>query len=134
MRPFLPYRKATFLIPSGPPHDPDRKHLFVILTDPQEDSDVLLVSLSSLRPALPHDPTCILVAGDHPFVRHDSFVFYRLARIVPVAALRRRVRDGTFIPREPMREEVFSRICQGLLASPHTTPKIKRFYRATSRL
>lgn len=33
---FVPFKRATLLIPSGPVNDPDRKHLFVLLTDPIE--------------------------------------------------------------------------------------------------
>ena len=68
---FLPLRRATLLIPSGPRTDPNRKHLFILLTDPTVDaagrSFVLMVSLSTVRAGVPHDPTCILYAGDHPF-------------------------------------------------------------------
>jgi hypothetical protein len=31
---FVPFKRATLLVPSGPANDPDRKHLFVLLTDP----------------------------------------------------------------------------------------------------
>src|SRR3990170_5662670 len=31
---FVPFRRATLLVPSGPAHDPDQKHLFILLTDP----------------------------------------------------------------------------------------------------
>lgn len=34
---FLPLKRATLLIPSGPQGDPHRKHLFILLTDPYAD-------------------------------------------------------------------------------------------------
>jgi len=34
---FLPIKRATLLVPSGADGDPDRKHLFVLLTDPADD-------------------------------------------------------------------------------------------------
>ena len=103
MRLFLPYRKATLLIPSGPDHDPERHHLFVILTDPQPDSNtVLLVSLSTLRRALPHDATCVIAAGEHPFVRRNSYVFYARARIELVETRRSgRLQDSLPSPIPP---------------------------------
>ena len=69
---FIPFRRASLLIPSGPTHDPQRRHLFIVLTDPFDDtgngvSRVLLVSLASVRDSC--DRTCILKPGDHPFIR-----------------------------------------------------------------
>ena len=128
---FLPFRRATFLIPSGPDEDLSRKHLFVVLTDPltragKKISEVLLVSFSSLR--IHHDPSCILKPGDHPFFRHESFADYSRARIEEAAKL------SHFQQREPVTEEVFKRICQGLESSPHTVPKILAFYKEASGL
>ena len=47
---FVPFKRATLLIPSGPVHDSERKHLFVLLTDPieapnYEGKQVLLVNI-----------------------------------------------------------------------------------------
>ena len=36
---FVPFKWATLLIQSGPTNDPERKHLFVLLTDPVEAPD-----------------------------------------------------------------------------------------------
>ena len=74
---FLPYPGATLLIPSGPEHDPDRMHLFVVLTNPFDDRGdgvqrVLLVSLSTVHDHKNHDPACVLEAGEHRFVKHES--------------------------------------------------------------
>ncbi len=75
---------------SGPDHDPDRMHLFVVLTDPLCNFDdgirkVLLVSLSSIHDDLYHDSACILEPGEHPFVKRDSYVVYQKARIDEVS-------------------------------------------------
>jgi len=77
---FVPYRRATLLIPSGPARDPDQKHFFIVLTDPVRvmDHDAkhsLLVGVSTIYPNVPHDPACELHPGDHSFI-HKSYVFY----------------------------------------------------------
>jgi hypothetical protein len=127
-------RRATLLIPSGPAHDLDRKHLFIILTDPVADpvnggkSSLLLTSLSTLDTALPHDPTCILHPGDHPFVTRDSYVSYRDSRIVETAKIINGVETGVFVVKDLMDSRIVDRICDGLTS--HQTPeKIKRFFR-----
>jgi len=129
MRLFIPVRRATLLVPSGPEHDPNRKHLFILLTDPPNpDGEVLLVGVASVQERLPHDPTCLLYLGDHPFIRHKSYVNYAFARIEPVGKLVNGVKQGLFDPQGTLGEAVFARVCKGLLESRRTTPKIRKFY------
>lgn len=136
---FQPVRCATLLIPSGPAHDLDRKHLFIILTDPVADPlngnkvSVLLTSLSTLDAALPHDSTCILHLGDHPFVTRDSYVSYHTSRIQEAEKIINGVASGVLIAKEPMDSGVVDSICDGL--DSHQTPeKIKRFFRMYTAL
>lgn len=136
---FLPLKRATLLIPSGPQGDQDRKHLFILLTDPHADeagkSCILMVSLSTVRPGMPHDPTCILYAGDHSFVKHDSYVVYQKARLEEADKVLRGVKNGQLVPQAPMDGAVFARICKGLEDSRLTPAKLLTFYlKATGRI
>ena len=67
---FIPVKRATLLVPSGPQGDSFRKHLFILLTHPYDDGTgakfILMVSISTIKTGLPYDPTCILYAGDQP--------------------------------------------------------------------
>lgn len=64
----------TFLF--GPATIPP--HLCIVISDPEKDEDVLLaVSVTTARAFV--DPACTLEVGDHPFIRHASFVHYRQA-------------------------------------------------------
>lgn len=135
---FLPIRRATLLIPSGPDHDPERKHLFIILTDPCQDDEkgersVLLASLTSVPNRVAYDSTCILQAGDHPFLRHASYVFYQKARIESVATLENGVQKGVFIQHDPIEASIFNRVCNGLELSRRVTPRNLEFYRKATR-
>lgn len=129
---FLPLKRASLLIPSGPQHDQSRKHLFILLTDPLDDDDgikcILMVSLSSIRAGIPHDPTCILYSGDHPFLKQDSFVVYQKSRLEEVDKVLRGVKTGQLVPQAPMDGAVFARICKGLEDSRLTPPKLLKFY------
>lgn len=136
---FLPLKRATLLIPSGPQGDQDRKHLFILPTDPHADEAgkncVLMVSLSSVRPGMPHDPTCILYAGDHSFVKHDSYVVYQKARLEEADKVLRGVKNGQLVPQDPMDGAVFARICKGLEDSRLTPAKLLTFYlKATGQI
>ncbi|MFI3199181.1 MAG: hypothetical protein QX196_12770 [Methylococcaceae bacterium] len=130
---FVPFKRATLLIPSGPVNDPDRKHLFVLLTDPIEAPDfngkqVLLVNIASVPKSLPYDSTCILQPGEHRFIKHESYVYYAKARIEAANALLRGVKSGQLMAHEIMGQAIVQRICDGLQRSSHTTPRILRFY------
>lgn len=135
MSSFHPVRRATLLFPSGPRHDPDKLHLHILLTDPLENPlnsnmvSTLFVGISSVQPNIPHDPTCLLHAGDHEFITHDSFIFYADARIVEVAKLVNGVSQGVFIAKPLMNATITDAICNGVLTSPHTPVKAQRFYR-----
>ena len=128
---FLPFKKATLLVPSGPASDPNRKHLFVLVTGPTQhgpEKNALMVSLSSCKPGMYYDPSCIINAGEHPFVRKSSFVDYSRARIECADSLIRGVKAGILIPHEQVGDALFERICEGLTTSRHTAKRILDFY------
>jgi len=133
---FIPLKRATLLVPSGPQSEPNRKHLFVVLTDPADAGAgvkaLLMVSLSSIKPGLPYDPSCILYPGDHPFVTRQSFVLYQKARIEEADKVLRGVKSGKLVAQDPMDSAVFARICKGLEDSRLTPPKVLSFYRAAT--
>lgn len=129
---FLVVRRASLLIPSGPPHDPQKRHLFVCLTDPHGPlSEVAIVSISSARPDGRHDQTCRLFPGDHQFINRESFVDYRRARIIEASKLVNGVQSGLFDRRQPFEIGIFARICEGLQQSRYTERRIADFYRST---
>lgn len=129
---FFPVERATLLIPSGTEQDPDRKHLFILLNNPVTDEQViLLVSLSSLKPNRPHDPTCIINVDEtgHDFISRTSFVDYSRARIEPASKLNHGVNKGILVPKGTIERELFDRILAGIELSPRTPQKCKLFYR-----
>ena len=127
---FFVVKRATLLIPSGPLSDPNRKHLFICLTDPAGVAkETLMVSVSTIRTGLPADETCHLFDGDHPFIKHKSFVDYRNARIIAAEKLVKGVSQGLFTALDTLETSVFARVCYGLTQSPLTAPKHLEFYR-----
>lgn len=127
---FAPCKRATLLIPSGPANDPDRHHLFVLLTDPNAEGKVLLATFSSVKPGLFYDPTCLVQAGEHPFVTRPTWVNYAHCRIEEAAKLVNGINAGFFFAREIADQALLARICKGLFDSPHAKPLFRRFYLA----
>ena len=138
MKLFVPYRRATLLVPSGPAHDFDQKHLFIVLTDPAQalgydEKHSLLVGVSTIHQSVAHDPACELFAGDHPFIRHKSYVYYAEARIEASQKLIRGVKLGVLSSMGTLAEEIFARVCHGLAQSRFTAPRILAFYKAAGK-
>lgn len=119
---YTPYRTGTLLIPSGPSN-----HLYVILTDANAAEEHLLASITSVPEVGFYDPTCILTIGDHPFLKHESYVFYRKADVQRATRIARLVNKNFYIPREDMAEEITQRILDGILASDFTPNFCKNF-------
>jgi len=132
---FVAYRRATLLYPSGPAQDPERNHLFIVLTNPAEVLDFagkhsLLVGVSSVYPGVPHDPACELHKDDHEFIKHKSYVIYAEARIELAQSLINGVKKGFLVPKGMLAEDIFARVCHGLAQSRFTAPRILAFYEA----
>jgi hypothetical protein len=124
-------RRATLLVPSGPAHDPGRKHFHIVLTDPiAATGEVLMVGVTSIPPSGLYDGSCTLFPGEHPFIVKDCFVAYKFSRVVSAALLESKVANGEFVAKPPLDPKRFADVIEGLKASPHITPKIRRFFDA----
>lgn len=126
-------RQNGLLIVSGPPHDPDRKHLYVILTSPKNDPatnllSTLIVPICSIVDGQAYDATCTLGVGDHPFLKHASYAHYYRAVIESVDQLRRGVDSGKIIAKDQVNDTAFAYLSRGLVESNRTSPKNVHFY------
>ncbi|QUS39286.1 hypothetical protein RPMA_10895 [Tardiphaga alba] len=126
---WVPSKKKCILIPSGTHDDPDRHHLFVILTEACEQGFHLAVSLSSVKAGVKHDPTCVLDAGCHDFVTAQSFVMYGKIEKLRSAHISKCVAGWTYKPRGEMPDEQFTRICDGVEASDFTPGWARHYFK-----
>jgi hypothetical protein len=125
---FVPTRKGTVLIPTG-----RVKHLHFICNDPVFHAGlgrdcVLVVNISSVDEDEPYDQTCTLDVGDHPFVKHKSYVYYKEAEILVADNVTRSVAEGNFAVHEVCSDETFRRVIDGFDVSDEVRIKIHRFY------
>lgn len=125
---FYPAKKGTILIPSG-----RTDHLSIICCDPVYyprtlTDSVLIVNVSTVTDKNHVDKTCILKAGDHEFIRHDSFIFYQKADIYSVDNIIKNVNDGSFVCHKPCNDDIFNRILLGFETSKFVIYKVKQFY------
>ena len=114
---------TTILIPSGPVGD----HLFVSVFEVNEiagKKKVLLVPIETRFAKC--ETTCTLVAGDHVFVKHDSFVGYSHCRSEDYAHVVARIKEGVFkINYPPVSSDLLARIRRGYQQSNRVPRYIK---------
>ena len=119
------YAGRCILIPSGPSGD----HLFFIVFDAKiidGKEQVLLAPLCSVDASGKHDSTCLLVAGEHAFVEHPSYISYREVRAEPVQAVLRHLGSRYFKPHKDCSAGLLQRIAQGLEDSNRTPRFVKK--------
>ena len=122
-------KKGSLLIPSGPCN-----HLHIVCNDPvfyprANANCSLLVNISTVNELSgEYDNTCLLNSGEHPFVKHLSYVAYERADIFGENTLLRGIADGTFQTHDPINDAVFLKFIDGFSVSGHITPKIKKFF------
>lgn len=121
------YRAGTMLIPSGTHHDPNRSHLHVVCNDTDANGENLIVSISTYSNNY-CDGTCILQAHEHDWLRHESYVFYRKARIVRAQTLERGIEEFLIRPQADMNQQVFLRVKNGICRSLQTPRKVKVYF------
>jgi len=120
----------TFLIRTGP--NLDDYHLFVIVSDPNLTSDetVLCVNFTST----PKDKSCIIKAGEHPFVKHDTYIDYQTGRELTIGYIEKRLKDGTddfklYTNSAPVTASLLERIIQGGKQTKKIPLKFKKYFR-----
>jgi hypothetical protein len=120
-------QRDAFLVPSGAA---GQNHIFFVLTDPSKHDSILMVNATTLRPGAPHDSSCLVGVGDHPFFQQQSYILYAEARIVTQQNLRTQIAAKNVIFRPPpLGPAVFNRLVLGT-ASPHLAPTKKAFFDA----
>lgn len=96
------------------------KHLWFIISEPQiDDSRILYVNFTSYhadRPAeAENDPACIVNPGEHPFVQHQTCVYYYGAQVGSLTTLENRYKAGRIRLDQPASSELLQKMrdCAG---------------------
>lgn len=129
-------RKMTVLLPTFIRSSDELKHLFFILTDPCTDYEtnqeqmLLLVNCSTAEGARRIDNTVILDLGDHPFIKHKSYINYDEARIESLDYLENGIKQKRFIKKEIADDELYYRILKGVTLSKKISRRYIRFLKS----
>lgn len=111
---YVPVKRATLLIPTKYTDTNDERHLFVIMNDHCKHNRHLVVNFTSVPKKKKYDKTCIVKAGEHPFIGNDSYVAYRFADVLGHKHIIRCVNNYLYIPHPTqISESLHQRIWDG---------------------
>jgi hypothetical protein len=125
---YVPQKGDTLLIPSGSDSNPNGKHLFVIVTSQCRDGFHLAVSISRIKNGIAYDPTCVLQAGEHPFVKGPSFIFYAKAAKLRHQGIIKCVKGWEYHVKDQCSPTLLTKIEDGMNASPFAPRWAKTFF------
>ncbi len=88
-------------------------HLWILVTDPKSDTgEVVIVNVTSLKPE--SDRTVIVSPREHPYIRHESVVFFQDARICSSFDIEKLLSLSSICCKcDPCPQELLKRIQQG---------------------
>lgn len=87
-------------------------HNFVIVVADAQ-GDFLLTNWTTVRDISKCDSACILNPGDHPAITRPSYMYYVGSQVHSAASLLSLVREGNFVPIQPLSQDVLKRIQDG---------------------
>ena len=106
----------TYLASTG-----NGNHLFIIVLGPidiecYQKKQFLSVNVTSIEGTKNYDTACVIRAGEHPFIKHDSYVAYRFARLDSEQHLENLCKTQ-WIRKEDCSESLLKRMKEGLRKS-----------------
>ena len=88
-------------------------HLFFVMSDPSVDRKRVLVVPVMTWDADYKESTCLVDPGEHPFIRHTSYVNYGCAELASADLIEERLASGDFRARESASPELLEKIRRG---------------------
>jgi hypothetical protein len=109
-------------------HNSVNAHLWIIVAIFQNNLDedqAVIVNVTTSNSKKLLDPACQIVAGDHEFIQHDSYVYYAKAKEIDLSVLNTKISSGEFEIRDPLSEKLLKKVQQGFHGSKFVSPKIR---------
>ena len=94
------------------------EHLWVVLTEPDEDNKVVCVCFLTQRSWT--DPTTLCEPGEHPFFKDPTVVGYNFAARYTVKRITKNLDGGSFTKKQPCSKQLFRKVYGGLFTSDRT--------------
>jgi hypothetical protein len=109
------------------------RHLNVVITNPDNDNNVLVVPVCTYRekdgkPFSGQDESCLLPAGCHPFVKTRSFINYGKAKAMSLVEIFNGLHKGKLIKQQNIDNRFVQDMQRGAEESIFIPEKLKRFF------
>lgn len=105
-----------------------KMHLKIVITDPDPDNIVLVVSVSTIYNGIFYDNTCELFPGDHSFIKNPSYVSYQYAMELDSVKILNEKFKGYIIQKEDISLELLHRIQRGARLSKFLPLYFKKYF------
>lgn len=130
---FIPDKGGSILAIAG-----TVRHLHVICSKPffnpaTGEISVVAVNISSVKDRTRYDKTCVLEKGDHPFIRHKSFVYYKGSTIFRISKIQQGIETGEITVLENVSEQILKKVLSGFATSDFTPAKILKALRLSEK-
>lgn len=116
---YRPHKRAALLIPYN-----DVPHLFVVMNDPDQEGDCLLIMATSVKQGRKFDGACTLASGCHSFITHPTYMLYRMANCVSATHIGKMVDKKYYSQKADVTQALFKQIGDGLFDSDETPQRI----------
>ena len=83
-------------------------HLWMVISDPDQGSQCLIVNFTSWR--ADKDQACVVELGEHPYIKHKTCVEFKGAKLVLIAKLEECLHSGALVSHEPLSAPLLAKI------------------------
>jgi hypothetical protein len=105
------------------------EHLYFIISNPDEKDRILMVNLSTfIEDSIEKEQICILEVGDHPYVRHKSFINYAESICPMKSEIEAAIKLNLFDRDEDASPELIKNIQVGATKSEALPEKFKKYF------
>lgn len=110
------------------------RHLNVIITDPDEDNNVIVVPICTYhenngKPLPGQDSSCLIPAGCHKFIKEKSYIRYHNSRIMSLIDIFNGLNKGLLVRQEDFALNFVQDMQKGAVASPFLPQKFIAFFK-----
>jgi hypothetical protein len=119
----------TFLLPKT---SDGVEHLWIVVTDPDINANAIGVNVTTRYST--SETTVVLMPGDHPFIKHESVIRFRDAKILELKSLEHLLSTGTTKfachTHAPCSAELLTRVQEGMIKTSQLSNEVKDYFRA----
>jgi hypothetical protein len=99
------------------------EHLWIVVSLPTAEGHVALVSFTTRR--WNSDASCVVQAGEHPWVKHETVVEYEKARVFDLPTQQKVLANKMLRPQADVSRSLLQRIQLGALSSDLAAQKVQ---------